>query len=42
MLFETNFRIVLYHQPEKMAKAADTLAAREANLEKLKKENGID
>lgn len=41
-LLGTNFWIVLYHQPEKMAKAADTLAERQANLEKLKKENGID
>lgn len=33
---------VLYHQPEKMAKSKDDLADRQENLEKLKKQHGID
>lgn len=33
---------VLYHQPEKMVKAASDLAERQENLEKLKREHGID
>ena len=34
--------IVLYHQPEKMAKSKEDLAERQENLEKLKKQHGID
>ena len=33
---------VLYHQPEKMIKAANDLAERQENLEKLKRQHGID
>lgn len=33
---------VLYHQPEKMAKAAENLAERQENLERLKKQHGIE
>jgi pre-mRNA branch site protein p14 len=33
---------VLYHQPDKMIKAANDLAERQENLEKLKKQHGID
>jgi len=33
---------VLYHQPDKMLKAASDLAERQENLEKLKKQHGID
>jgi pre-mRNA branch site protein p14 len=33
---------VLYHQPEKMAKTKEDLAERQENLEKLKKQHGID
>jgi hypothetical protein len=33
---------VLYHQPDKMLKAANDLAERQENLEKLKKQHGID
>lgn len=33
---------VLYHQPEKMIKAANDLAERQENLEKLKQQHGID
>lgn len=35
-------RPVLYHQPDKMLKAANDLAERQENLEKLKKQHGID
>jgi pre-mRNA branch site protein p14 len=35
-------KTVLYHQPEKMLKAANDLAERQENLEKLKKQHGID
>jgi pre-mRNA branch site protein p14 len=34
--------VVLYHQPDKMLKAASDLAERQENLEKLKKQHGID
>jgi hypothetical protein len=34
--------VVLYHQPDKMLKAANDLAERQENLEKLKKQHGID
>ena len=33
---------VLYHQPEKMAKSKEDLAERQENLEKLKRQHGID
>ena len=33
---------VLYHQPEKMARTANDLAERQENLEKLKREHGIE
>lgn len=33
---------VLYHQPEKMAKSKEDLAERQENLERLKKQHGID
>jgi len=33
---------VLYHQPDKMIKQASDLAERQENLEKLKKQHGID
>ena len=36
------FPAVLSHQPEKMLKAANDLAERQDNLEKLKKQHGID
>lgn len=35
-------QLVLYHQPEKMARQEQDLAARQENLEKLKKQHGID
>lgn len=34
--------IVLYHQPEKMAKSKEDLAERQENLEKLKRQHGIE
>jgi hypothetical protein len=33
---------VLYHQPEKMAKSKEDLATRQAKLEQLKQEHGIE
>ncbi|KAF2742719.1 pre-mRNA branch site protein p14, partial [Sporormia fimetaria CBS 119925] len=33
---------VLYHQPDKMVKAQTDLAERQANLENLKRQHGID
>ena len=33
---------VLYHQPEKMAKTQEDLAERQENLEKLKRQHGIE
>jgi len=40
--FQARYLVVLYHQPEKMAKQAADLQERQAALEKLKRENGID
>lgn len=46
--FQSRYLVVLYHQPEKMAKtqaanaAASDLAQREQNLEKLKRDHGIE
>jgi pre-mRNA branch site protein p14 len=34
--------VVLYHQPDKMAKAKEDLEARKENLERIKKQHGID
>lgn len=33
---------VLYHQPEKMNRTKEDLDARKENLERLKKQHGID
>lgn len=38
----TDASLVLYHQPEKMAKSKEDLAERQENLEKLKRQHGID
>lgn len=38
----TDAHAVLYHQPEKMARAENDLAKRQESLEKLKKQHGID
>ncbi|CAI9637783.1 rna-binding domain-containing protein [Alternaria burnsii] len=40
--FQNRYLVVLYHQPDKMLKAANDLAERQENLEKLKKQHGID
>lgn len=43
--FQSRYLVVLYHQPERMAKAAanqQDLASRQEHLEKLKKDHGID
>ena len=40
--FQGRYLVVLYHQPEKMAKSQADLAERQANLERLKKQHGID
>jgi len=37
-----SFLLVLYHQPEKMAKSKEDLAERQENLEKLKRQHGIE
>ncbi|KAF2173981.1 hypothetical protein M409DRAFT_62173 [Zasmidium cellare ATCC 36951] len=39
--FQNRYLVVLYHQPEKMAKSEANLAERQQNLEKLKQEHGI-
>ncbi|WPH00553.1 pre-mRNA branch site protein p14 [Acrodontium crateriforme] len=39
--FQNRYLVVLYHQLDKMAKAQQDLAERQANLEKLKQEHGI-
>jgi hypothetical protein len=38
----TSILTVLYHQPEKMAKSKEDIAERQENLEKLKKQHGIE
>ncbi len=42
--FRNRYLVVLYHQIEKMAKmeAKEDIAARQANLERIKKEHGIE
>jgi len=40
--FQNRYLVVLYHQPEKMAKSQSDLAERQENLERLKREHGID
>ncbi|KAF2876357.1 hypothetical protein BDV95DRAFT_482891, partial [Massariosphaeria phaeospora] len=40
--FQNRYLVVLYHQPDKMAKAADDLAKRQEELEKLKRQHAID
>lgn len=38
----TNALPVLYHQPEKMAKSKEDLTERQENLERLKRQHGIE
>ncbi|MCJ1281800.1 hypothetical protein MMC26_001123 [Xylographa opegraphella] len=40
--FQNRYLVVLYHQPEKMAKSKEDLAERQENLEKLKRQHGIE
>lgn len=40
--FQSRYLVVLYHQPEKMAKSKADLEERKASLEQLKKQHGID
>ena len=40
--FQNRYLVVLYHQIEKSLKAQQDLAERQENLEKLKREHGID
>ncbi|KAE9984131.1 RNA recognition domain-containing protein [Venturia nashicola] len=41
--FQNRYLVVLYHQPEKMTKSStEDLEARQANLEALKQQHGID
>lgn len=42
--FMNRYLVVLYHQPEKMkvTSAAEDIAIRQENLEKIKQEHGID
>ena len=41
--FQNRYLVVLYHQPDKMKPQQPTdLTERQDNLEKLKKEHGID
>jgi pre-mRNA branch site protein p14 len=40
--FQNRYLVVLYHQPDKMAKAKEDLEARKENLERIKKQHGID
>lgn len=40
--FQNRYLVVLYHQPEKMARSKEDLEARKENLEQLKKQHGIE
>ncbi|PGH12520.1 hypothetical protein AJ80_06681 [Polytolypa hystricis UAMH7299] len=40
--FQNRYLVVLYHQPEKMARSKEDLAARQENLERLKQQHGIE
>ncbi|KAF4123956.1 pre-mRNA branch site protein p14, partial [Geosmithia morbida] len=40
--FQNRYLVVLYHQPEKMAKSKEDLEARRQNLAQLKQQHGID
>ncbi|GIZ48361.1 Splicing factor 3B subunit 6-like protein [Cercospora beticola] len=39
--FQNRYLVVLYHQPEKMAKSQQDLAERQQRLEELKQQHGI-
>lgn len=40
--FQNRYLVVLYHQPDKMAKSKEDLEARRASLAQLKRQHGID
>ncbi|KAJ5605844.1 Nucleotide-binding alpha-beta plait [Penicillium lagena] len=40
--FQNRYLVVLYHQPEKMARSKEDLAERQENLERLKQQHGIE
>jgi pre-mRNA branch site protein p14 len=40
--FQNRYLVVLYHQPDKMAKSKEDLEARRESLAQLKKQHGID
>ncbi|KAF4977102.1 hypothetical protein FZEAL_6335 [Fusarium zealandicum] len=40
--FQSRYLVVLYHQPDKMAKSKEDLEARRESLAQLKKQHGID
>ena len=40
--FQNRYLVVLYHQPDKLKAQQQDLAERQENLEKLKREHGID
>jgi len=40
--FQNRYLVVLYHQPEKMKSSTEDLEERQANLEALKQQHGID
>ncbi|KAK3495827.1 hypothetical protein B0T13DRAFT_306907 [Neurospora crassa] len=40
--FQNRYLVVLYHQPDKMNKTKEDLDARKENLERIKRQHGID
>jgi pre-mRNA branch site protein p14 len=40
--FQSRYLVVLYHQPEKMAKSKEDLEARRESLAQLKRQHGLD
>jgi pre-mRNA branch site protein p14 len=40
--FQNRYLVVLYHQPDKLKQQQADLAERQENLEKLKREHGVD
>ncbi|KAJ5038636.1 uncharacterized protein L3040_006317 [Drepanopeziza brunnea f. sp. 'multigermtubi'] len=40
--FQNRYLVVLYHQPDKMARSKEDMEARKENLEQLKKKHGIE
>lgn len=40
--FQNRYLVVLYHQPDKLSKTKEDMEARKENLERIKKQHGID